>query len=210
MDTRTGELLSLADYPSFDAQQPLSSPEADLGSRALSDVYEPGSVEKVLTASALIDAGKLTPLTHIQVPGRAAPSRCRAAASDHWDHDLLRYTLAGVISRSSNIGTVLAARKFTPDELHGYLRDFGLGQRTEHRRPGRDRRPARRPVAVGAGQPGHHRLRPGPQRQRGPDGRRGQHHRQQRQSASTPAWSTVTPPPTTAPRSAPTPPASAG
>jgi cell division protein FtsI (penicillin-binding protein 3) len=130
MDSRTGELLSLADYPSFDAQTPLSSPKDDLGSRALSDVYEPGSVEKVLTASALIDAGKLSPLTHIQVPSEL-PRPGAAPLRDHWDHALLHYTLAGVISRSSNIGTVLAARKFTPEELHGYLTSFGLGQRTD-------------------------------------------------------------------------------
>ena len=129
MDSRTGELISLADYPSFDAQSPFSSSKDDLGSRAVSDVYEPGSVEKVLTASALIDAGRLSPLTHIQVPSEL-PRPGAAPLRDHWDHDLLRYTLAGVISRSSNIGTVLAARKFTPEELHGYLTKFGLGQRT--------------------------------------------------------------------------------
>jgi cell division protein FtsI (penicillin-binding protein 3) len=130
MDTRTGEILSLADYPSFDAQRPLSSRKADLGSRALSDVFEPGSVEKVLTAASLIDAGRLSPLTHIQVP-HELPRPGAAPIHDHWEHDLLRYTLAGVISRSSNIGTVLAARKFAPEELHGYLREFGLGEKTD-------------------------------------------------------------------------------
>ena len=49
MDTATGELLALADHPTFDASDPLQSPARDLGSRAMSDVYEPGSVEKVLT-----------------------------------------------------------------------------------------------------------------------------------------------------------------
>jgi cell division protein FtsI (penicillin-binding protein 3) len=129
MDTRTGELLALADYPSFDARQPLQSPKADLGSRALSDVYEPGSVEKVLTAASLIDAGKVTPLTHIEVPPEL-PVQDRVI-HDHWDHDLLRYTLAGVISRSSNIGTVRAASRFTPEQLHDYLVKFGLGQKTD-------------------------------------------------------------------------------
>ncbi len=128
MDTRTGELLALADYPSYDARQPLQSPKSDLGSRALSDVYEPGSVEKVLTAASLIDAGKVTPLTHIEVPSEL-PVQDRVI-HDHWDHDLLRYTLAGVISRSSNIGTVRAASRFTPEQLHDYLVKFGLGQKT--------------------------------------------------------------------------------
>ncbi len=77
MDTHTGELLALADFPSYDANQPTLSPEADLGSRALRDVYEPGSVEKVLTASSLIDAGKVTPNTRITVPAAAAAWRPR-------------------------------------------------------------------------------------------------------------------------------------
>ena len=55
MDTDTGELLALADYPTFDANAPSKSPDKDLGTRALRDVYEPGSVEKVLTTSALLD-----------------------------------------------------------------------------------------------------------------------------------------------------------
>ena len=49
MDTRTGELLSVADYPTFDANRPSLSSQGDIGTRALRDVYEPGSVEKVLT-----------------------------------------------------------------------------------------------------------------------------------------------------------------
>ena len=69
MDTRTGEILALADHPTFDANQPLADADEDLGSRAMSDVYEPGSVEKVLTADALIDAGKVTAATRLQVPG---------------------------------------------------------------------------------------------------------------------------------------------
>ena len=68
MDTHTGELLALADYPTFDANHPTRSPKDDLGSRALRDVYEPGSVEKVLTVSSLLDAGKVTPHTKIVVP----------------------------------------------------------------------------------------------------------------------------------------------
>ena len=70
-DTRTGEVLALADYPTFDATRPLDSPEDDLGSRALSDVYEPGSVQKVLTVASLIDAG----------PGHAPHQDPRAARS---------------------------------------------------------------------------------------------------------------------------------
>ena len=75
--TETGEIMALADHPTFDANDPPQSPKEDLGSRAMSDVYEPGSVEKVLTLSSLIDAGKVTPRTQILVP----PSCTATAAS---------------------------------------------------------------------------------------------------------------------------------
>ncbi len=128
MDSRTGEVLAMADDPTFDANEPLRSPQADLGTRSLFDVYEPGSVEKVLTAASLIDAGKVTPDTRISVPGEL--SRQDRTIHDYWDHGRLRLTLTGVIAKSSNIGTVLAADEFSPKELYSYLSDFGLGART--------------------------------------------------------------------------------
>jgi cell division protein FtsI (penicillin-binding protein 3) len=128
MDTHTGQLLAVADYPTFDANQPSLSPESDLGSRALRDVYEPGSVEKVLTASSLIDAGKVTPGTKITVP--AELPRGDRVIHDYFQHGRLHLTLTGVIAKSSNIGTVLAASQFKHKQLYDYLRKFGLGQRT--------------------------------------------------------------------------------
>lgn len=54
-----------------------------------------------------------------------------AVIHDHWDHETIHLTAAGALAKSSNIGTALSAREFTPDELNGYLRGFGLGQRTD-------------------------------------------------------------------------------
>ncbi len=129
LDTHTGEVLALADDPTFDANAPLQSSKAELGSRALSDVYEPGSVEKVLTASSLIDARKVTPATKILVPP-TLPRQDRVI-HDYFVHGRLRLTLAGVIAKSSNIGTVLAADQFEPHQMWRYLTGFGLGQRTD-------------------------------------------------------------------------------
>jgi cell division protein FtsI (penicillin-binding protein 3) len=128
MDSRTGEVLSLADYPTYDANQPLESDEADLGSRAMSDVYEPGSVEKVLTLGALVDAGRVT-RTRLTVP--ASLARQDRSIGDWFDHGTIKLTLAGVLAKSSNIGTVLAADKFEGDELRDYLTAFGLGEATD-------------------------------------------------------------------------------
>ncbi len=137
LDTRTGEILALADYPTFDPGRPAESDQADLGSRALSDVYEPGSVEKVLTMAGLIDEGKVTPRTRVRVP-RQLPVADRVI-HDYFNHDNLRLTLAGVIAKSSNIGTVLAARQYQPGELWHYLDLFGLGHRTDIGMPGETR-----------------------------------------------------------------------
>ena len=129
MDSRTGELLALADDPTYDANDPIDAPKDDLGSRAMQDVYEPGSVEKVLTASSLINEGLVTPRTQIVVPPQL--QREDKPINDWFSHPTIHLTLTGVIAKSSNIGTVRAADKISADGLYDYLREFGLGQRTD-------------------------------------------------------------------------------
>ncbi|HEY6933470.1 MAG TPA: penicillin-binding protein 2 [Marmoricola sp.] len=128
LDSRTGEVLALADYPTFDANHGSDASESEWGSRGLSDVYEPGSVEKVLTTAALIDQGKVGPRTRITVPGQLRVED--RTIHDYWPHGRIHLTLAGVIAKSSNIGTVLAARKIGATKLWDYLKAFGLGRRT--------------------------------------------------------------------------------
>ncbi|MGI8901741.1 MAG: peptidoglycan D,D-transpeptidase FtsI family protein [Nocardioides sp.] len=128
MDSRTGELLALADYPTFDPNAPTQSDEADLASRALRDAYEPGSVHKVLTMASLLDAGTVTPDTRLTVP--PVLPRSDRVIHDYFTHGRLRLTLTGVIAKSSNIGTVLAADQIGNLAYHRYLSGFGLGVRT--------------------------------------------------------------------------------
>lgn len=127
-DVKTDEILALADDPTFDASDPGASPKADRGARSLNEVYEPGSVEKILTLSSLIDAGKVTDRTKLVVPGEL--DRQDHPIHDWFEHGTLKFTLAGVIAQSSNIGTVLASDRFEDGQLHQYLERFGLGQRT--------------------------------------------------------------------------------
>jgi cell division protein FtsI (penicillin-binding protein 3) len=134
LDTRTGEILGLADYPTFDANHGNQASQGDWGSRALSDVYEPGSVEKVLTMSALIDQGLVNPLTRIVVP-QQLPVLDRVI-HDYFQHGRIRLTLAGVIAKSSNIGTTLASMGIAPAVMDSYLRKFGLGARADIGMPG--------------------------------------------------------------------------
>jgi cell division protein FtsI (penicillin-binding protein 3) len=131
MDSRTGEVLCLADYPTYDASRPdLVAPDEEgvFNSRAVTDSYEPGSVEKALTMAALIDAGKVTPRTRFPVP--PVLLRQDRPIHDYFEHPTLRLTLAGILAKSSNIGTVMAADEFDRGELRSYLTRFGLGKRT--------------------------------------------------------------------------------
>ncbi len=128
LDSRTGEVLALADDPTFDADDPGASKVKDRRARSLNLSYEPGSVEKVLTLSALIDTGKVSARTKMLVPGEL--HRQDRVIHDHWEHGLIKLTLAGVVAKSSNVGTVLASDRFAPGELRAYLAKFGLGQPT--------------------------------------------------------------------------------
>ncbi len=128
-DVHTGEILSLADYPTYDATDPQAAPRADRNSLAMTSPYEPGSVEKVLTLSSLIDAGKVTDRTRLVVPPQL-PSGDRII-HDWFPHGTLHMTLAGVVAQSSNIGTAKASRLFKQGQLRHYLTGFGLGQRTD-------------------------------------------------------------------------------
>jgi cell division protein FtsI (penicillin-binding protein 3) len=128
MDSRTGELLALADYPTYDASEPQEWQKSRYKSSALTDVYEPGSTEKVLTLSALIDAGYGRPRQQYVVPPEL--DRQDHPIHDHWVHGIEHLTLAGILAKSSNIGTVLAADHFKPGELRAYLTSFGYGQQT--------------------------------------------------------------------------------
>lgn len=128
MDARNGQVLALADYPTFNPNTYQTADPANIGSRALQDSYEPGSVEKVLTFSALIDSGKITPRTKFTVPGYYTEGA--DTIHDYFSHGTLHLTTTGVIAKSSNIGTLLASKQISNQRLYHYLREFGLGSTT--------------------------------------------------------------------------------
>lgn len=126
MDPRTGEVLALATYPSFDPRDVTSAPEADRGNRAISEIYEPGSTSKIMTMAAALDAGAVKPTTPIEVP----PILYRGGDDfhDHTPHGTLHLTATGVLAQSSNLGTMLIAERLGERPLYDYLRKFGMGQ----------------------------------------------------------------------------------
>ncbi len=126
MDPRTGEVIALATYPSFDPRDVTSAPDADRGNRAISEIYEPGSTSKVMTMAAALDAGAVKPTTPVEVP----PILYRGGDDfhDHSPHGTLHLTATGVLAQSSNLGTMLIAEKLGERPLYDYLRKFGMGQ----------------------------------------------------------------------------------
>jgi len=135
MNPHTGDLLAMATAPTFDSNDPGSAPGPDRGNRALAEPYEPGSTGKVITASALLDQGLITPETHIVVPNRL----CRAGKcfKDFENHGTEKLTYAGTIAKSSNIGTIKAAERMgNLKRLAPYLRKYGIGQPTGLHLPG--------------------------------------------------------------------------
>ncbi len=130
-DTRTGQILAMANSPGFDPNDLSKADSAALGNPAIQDAYEPGSTAKVMSMAAVLEENAATPLTHVVVPNRL--HRGDRLFSDDVDHATWYLTLNGVLAKSSNIGTILATGQLgkTQEEankvLYSYLRKFGIG-----------------------------------------------------------------------------------
>lgn len=134
MAVQTGEILAMATVPTFDSNAPGTANPDDLGNRAITDAYEPGSVQKVLTMAALLDAGLITGDTLVEVPGQIFSGG--APITDAWAHGTLYLTARGVLAQSSNVGTVELARLMDKATMSNYLASFGLGIPTGIELPG--------------------------------------------------------------------------
>ena len=134
MDVETGELLTMANYPSFDSNDFGGAETADLGNRAVTAAYEPGSVQKVLTVASLLDAGVTTPDTTYSIGPTVKVGDHEV--SDAFGQDDIDFTTRGILVRSSNVGAITAARDLAPDRLRQYMVDFGLGEKTALGLPG--------------------------------------------------------------------------
>ncbi|MGC3954238.1 MAG: penicillin-binding protein 2 [Propionicimonas sp.] len=134
LNVKTGEILSFAQFPSFDPADYGSYDTDDLGNKAISEVYEPGSVQKVLTFAAMLDSGTIRPTDIVEVPGSIDSGG--KPVSDAWKHGTETYYARGVLAKSSNVGTIILARKMKKADLQAYLKSFGLGAKTGVGLPG--------------------------------------------------------------------------
>lgn len=129
LDARTGEVLAMANDSTFNAARPLSEQkDADLGNRSVTSPFEPGSVNKLVVASAAIEYGLTTPEEVYQVPGSIRMSGI--TVNDAWQHGVTPFTTTGIFGKSSNVGTLMLAQQVGEKRFADLLSAYGLGQRT--------------------------------------------------------------------------------
>lgn len=135
---KTGQILAMATAPSFNPSQLATSTPSQWRNRAVTDVYEPGSISKLVTSSAAVQEGIVTPTTPITVPPvlNLCPHHSFHDAEVHGTEHL---TFQQVIGESSNIGTIEVATKIGSARLAAEQRAFGFGLPTGLSFPGASR-----------------------------------------------------------------------
>ncbi|MEB3020975.1 peptidoglycan D,D-transpeptidase FtsI family protein [[Mycobacterium] crassicus] len=135
LDAKSGEVLAMAGDNTFDPSQDIGRQEdRQLGNLAVSTPFEPGSVNKIITAASVIEYGLSNPDEVLQVPGSI--NVADVTVSDAWVHGVTPYTTTGVFGKSSNVGTLMLAQRVGPERWFQMLEKFGLGQRTGVALPG--------------------------------------------------------------------------
>ena len=133
LDTITGEVLALANYPSYEPNKRQNLSGEQLRNRALTDTFEPGSTMKPITVGIALEAGRITPKTTIET----APGRFNIGGftiNDTHNYGLL--TVEGVIQKSSNVGALKIAQKMSPREMWDTYTALGYGQKPQIQFPG--------------------------------------------------------------------------
>lgn len=134
LEPKTGAVLALTATPTFDPNAYGSAEMKRFLNPAVQAVYEPGSVFKVLTMAAGIDAGKVAPETEYTDTGEVVIGKYRI---QNWDHKANgRVTMTRVLERSINTGTVFVERAMGHETFYRYLERFGVGERTGIDLPG--------------------------------------------------------------------------
>ena len=133
LDSTTGEVLALANYPSYEPGKRQNLSGAQLRNRALTDTFEPGSTMKPFIAALALEKGLVRPESGIQT----APGRLQIGGSTISDaHPQGLLTVNQVVQKSSNVGTVKMAMQMQPREMWEMFSQVGFGQKPQLDFPG--------------------------------------------------------------------------
>ncbi len=134
LEVGTGEVLAMASAPSVDLNDRSALDSDLLRNRAVTDNFEPGSVQKAITAAAAIEEGIVSPTTVMEVADSLAVGN--KVFTDSHEHPTEEITFAEVIEQSSNVGTIMVAQELGDERLADWLSRFGYGKPTELGFPG--------------------------------------------------------------------------
>jgi cell division protein FtsI (penicillin-binding protein 3) len=126
-DVRTGDIVAMATVEGGTPETPAKPAAAGSPNRPLTDVFEPGSTNKVVTIAAAIEAGLVNPSTKLQVPNQLVVDGQQYADVHTHPGEL---SVADIVRLSSNVGTILIARKLGSARFDAALRSFGFGSPT--------------------------------------------------------------------------------
>jgi len=133
LDAVTGEVLAIANYPSYVPDKRKNLTGEQLRNRAMTDTFEPGSTMKPITVGMALEAGRITPQTIIDT----APGRYQIGGFTINDtHNYGALTVEGVIQKSSNVGALKIAQRMTPHEMWDTYTALGYGQKPQIQFPG--------------------------------------------------------------------------
>ena len=133
VDPWTGEVLAMANWPTFNPNRFGSYPSARWRNRAVSDAYEPGSIFKIVTAAAGIQE-KAVETEEVLDCGNGGIDIAGVHINDHAVFDKLSFRMA--VAKSSDIGMIRVAQRIGRDNFNRYMRDFGFGVPTGVELPG--------------------------------------------------------------------------
>lgn len=133
MDPRSGELLAIANYPTYNPNDAGDFPPAHRRNRAVTDQFEPGSTVKPFTVAAALGKGAVDPEQMIDCENGSMEV---ADSAIHDSHRFGKLTPAEILKYSSNIGTAKIGRSMGRRGLYGAMRRFGFGSETKVRLPG--------------------------------------------------------------------------
>ena len=135
LDAKTGEVLAMSNDNTFDPSQDIGRQgDRQIGNLPVTSPFEPGSVNKIVTAAAVIEDGLSNPDEVLSVPGSINMGGVNVR--DSWGHGVMPYTTTGVFGKSSNVGTLMLIQRAGPERFYELLEKFGLGQRTNVGLPG--------------------------------------------------------------------------
>ncbi len=132
VDPRTGDILALANYPSFDPNERGKINRAGVRNRAITDTYEPGSTMKPFAVAAGLEEKKVTPNTVFQI-GKSMQFGRMSIGDSHYSSAL---SVSEIIKQSSNIGTAKISLLMSPQTVWGYYNKLGFGRSPQVGFPG--------------------------------------------------------------------------